>query len=110
MGLWMIFPFAGLEIIVLIICQYIRLRANQSSEIITFNGDDILVKRSCYQKAESWKYHRVWVKLLIRQPRYRGHPTQVVISSHGKEIELGSFLNKSDKKILIRNLKEIIHA
>jgi uncharacterized membrane protein len=54
-GLWMIFLFAGLEIILLIACQYIRLRANQSSETITVNSDDILVKRCCYQKVEPWK-------------------------------------------------------
>jgi uncharacterized membrane protein len=109
----MIFLFAGLEIILLIACQYIRLRANQSSETITVNRDDILVKRTCYQKVESWKYHRAWAKLQVRQPSlrqpsYRGHPKLVLLRSHGKEIEPGSFLSKQDKKILIRNLKNYI--
>lgn len=108
MGLWMIYPFAGLEIILLITCQYVRLRANQSTETISINGNDVTIIRSCYQKTESWTYHRVWSKLLVRQPHFRGHPKRVLLRSHGKEIELGSFLNKKDKKILIKNLKNIL--
>ena len=60
MGLWVIFLFAGLGIFVLIICKYIRLHANQSTETISIKGNAVTIIRRCYQKTESWKYHRVW--------------------------------------------------
>ena len=108
MGLWVVFLFAGLEIFVLVTCQYIRLHANQSTETINIKGNAVTIIRRCYEKTESWKYPRAWAKLLVRQPYFRGYPKRVLLRSHGKEIELGSFLNKKDKNILIRDLRSIL--
>lgn len=109
LGLWLIFPFAGLEIIVLFICLYLRVRANNSTEVITFDKTTVVVERGYYQAEQSWKYHRLWTKFFIKKPVIRGHPMQIFIRSHGKELELGSFLNKQDKEILIKDLKNIAY-
>lgn len=109
-GLWLIFPFAGLEISFLFICLYLRMRANVNTEVITFDDNTVLVERGCYYAEKSWKYHRLWSKIFVIQPVTRGNPKQVFIRSHGKELELGSFLNKTDKDTLIKDLKNVIYA
>jgi uncharacterized membrane protein len=109
-GLWLIFPFAGIEVGFLFICLYLRMRANINTEVITFDKDTVLVERGCYHAEQSWKYHRVWAKIFVRNPAIRGYPKQVFIRSHGKELELGSFLNKKDKELLIKNLKNVVYA
>jgi len=109
-GLWLIFPFAGLEIGVLFYCLYYRLRANINTEVITFDDSTVIIERGCYFAEKSWKYHRMWAKIFVKKPVYRGHPKKIFIRSHGKELELGAFLNKKDKEILIKNLKHIVYA
>ncbi len=110
LGLWLFFPFSGLEIFVLFTCLYLRARANNSTEIITFDQTTVVVERGRYHAEKSWKYHRLWTKIFVKQPTIRGYPKRIYIRSHGKELELGSFLNKQDKEILIKDLKNIIYA
>ena len=109
-GLWLIFPFAGLEVGFLFICLYLRLRANIRIEVITFDEGTVVVEHGHYHAEKSWKYHRMWAKIFVKKPKTRGYPKQVFIRSHGKELELGAFLNKRDKEILIKDLKNIVYA
>ena len=109
-GLWLIFPFTGLGIGFLTICLYLRLQANANTEIITFNQTSVTIERGCYHAEKSWKYHRLWAKIFVKKPIGYGYPKQVFIRSHGKELELGSFLNKKDKDRLIKELKDVIYA
>lgn len=109
-GLWLVFPFTGLAIGFLLFCLYIRLRANSNTEVITFDKDTVVIERGTYHAEKSWKYHRLWAKIFVKKPDTRGYPKRIFIRSHGKELELGSFLNKKDKELLIKNLKHIIYA
>lgn len=109
-GLWLMFPFAGLSVGFLLICLYLRVRANMNTEVITFDESTVVVERGCYHVEKSWKYHRLWTKIFVRKPVTRGYPKQIFIRSYGKELELGSFLNKADKETLIKELKNVIYA
>ena len=109
-GLWLVFPFAVLEIGFVFICLYLRMRANIETEVITFDENTVLVERGCYHAEKSWKYHRIWTKIFVKKPAIRGYPKQIFIRSYGKELELGSFLNKKDKEILIKELKTAVYA
>ena len=109
-GLWLVFPLSFLAIGFLFICFYLRLRANIKTEVITFDDSTVLVERGCYHAEESWRYHRIWTKIFVKEPTIRGYPKQIFIRSHGKELELGSFLNKKDKEILIKDLKTVIYT
>lgn len=109
-GLWLIFPFSGLEVGFLFTCLYLRLRANIRTEVITFDEGTVVVERGSYHAEKTWRYQRMWAKIFVKKPDTRGYPKQVFIRSHGKELELGAFLNKRDKEILIKNLKSIIYA
>ena len=109
-GIWLVFIFAGLEVSALLICLYLRLRANIRIEVITFDEDTVIIERGRYHAEKSWKYHRLWTKILVKRPGTYGRQKQIFIRSHGKELELGSFLNKQDKDILVQNLKSVIYT
>ena len=109
-GLWLIFPFAGLEVGFLAACLYLRIRANYNTEVIIFDETSVVVERGHYQVEKTWKYHRMWAKIFVKKPKLHGRPKQVFIRSHGKELELGSFLNKKDKEILIKDLKNAVYS
>ena len=109
-GLWLVIPFTSLTIGFLFICLYLRMRDNIKTEVITFDEDTVLVERGSYHAEKTWKYHRLWTKIFVKKPTTRGYPKQIFIRSHGKELELGSFLNKKDKEILIKDLKTAVYA
>lgn len=108
-GLWLIAPFSGLEVLVLLACLYLCVRSNIQTEVIKFSPDRVVIQQGRTFAEKSWEYQRSWAKIFVRKPRHRGHPYQVVIRSHGKELELGSFLNKEDREALVKKLRKIIY-
>ncbi len=109
-GLWLVFPFSLLEIGFVFVCLYLRMRANIKTEVITFDETIVLVERGHYHAEKSWKYHRIWTKFFVKKPATHGYPKKIFICSHGRELELGSFLNKKDKEILIKDLKNVVYT
>ncbi len=107
-GFWLIFPFAVLEVAFVFICLYLRMRANIKMEVITFDKTSVLIERGRYHAEKSWTYHRIWTKFFVKKPATHGYPKKIFICSHGRELELGSFLNKKDKEILIKDLKNLV--
>ncbi|HHJ35249.1 MAG TPA: DUF2244 domain-containing protein, partial [Gammaproteobacteria bacterium] len=67
-GLWLVFPFAGMEVGFLFFCLYYRLRANINTEVITFDDSTVVVERGSYSVEKSWKYHRMWAKIFVKKP------------------------------------------
>ena len=108
-GAWLIAPFSGLEVLALVACLYLCARKTIKTEVITFSPDKVTVEQGRTFAEKSWEYQRTWAKIFVRKPRHRGHPEQIVIRSHGREIELGSFLNKADKERLVKKLRRIIY-
>ncbi len=86
------------------------MRSNITTEVITFDECNVLIERGRYHSEKSWQYHRMWAKIFVKKPTLRGHPKKIFIRSHGKELELGSFLNKKDKEVLIKDLKNIVYT
>ena len=109
-GLWLIAPFSGLEVLALLACLYLCARSNIQTEVIKFSPDRVVVEQGRTFAEKSWVYHRSWAKIFVRKRRRIGQPDQVVIRSHGKEVELGSFLNKDDKETLVKKLRNIIYC
>ncbi|NNL06614.1 MAG: DUF2244 domain-containing protein [Gammaproteobacteria bacterium] len=108
-GLWLIAPFSGLEVLALLGCLYLCARSNIQTEVIKFSPDKVIIEQGRTFAEKSWEYHRTWAKIFVRKHKRRGHPDQVVIRSHGQEVELGSFLNSDDKEALVKKLRNIIY-
>jgi len=108
-GLWVIAPFSGVEILILLVCLYLCTRSNIQTEVIKFSPEKVIIEQGRTFAERSWEYQRIWAKIFVRKPKHRGHPDQIVIRSHGKELELGSFLNKEDKEKLVLKLRKIIY-
>lgn len=108
-GLWLIAPFSGLEVLALLACLYLCARSNIQTEVIKFSPDKVIIEQGRTFAEKTWEYHRTWAKIFVRKNRRIGHPDQVVIRSHGQEVELGSFLNGDDKETLVKKLRNIIY-
>ena len=109
-GLWLILPFSGLEIMLLYTGLSQCVRRNAIAQIITFHDNTVLIEQGRKCSEHSREYQRSWAKIFVKSPTYRGHPKRIFIRSHGKELELGAFLNKQDKDNLISKLKNVVYC
>jgi uncharacterized membrane protein len=109
-GLWLILPFSGMEILLFYVCLTVCVRRNKVTEVITFHDNTVIIEKGRTHAEDSWEYQRSWSKIFIKAPEHRGHPKRIFIRSHGKELELGAFLNKQDKENFISRLKNVVYC
>lgn len=108
MGAWMILPYSVLELSILAVCIYLCVQKCNRQEVITVKEHEVLIEKGIRNPSETWSYHRLWAKFLVRPAKHPWDAQVVSIASHGKELELGSFLNRDDKIQLIALLKRVV--
>lgn len=109
LGGWLVLPFSGLELILITVSLYMFFRRNNHCEVIRFTDDKVVVEYGKSEPEKSWEYQRHWSKIHVREHGLYDIP-KVSIKSHGKEMELGSFLNYDDKILFIDTLEKITLA
>ncbi len=104
MGLWPILPFAGLELAVLGYCFY-RCAVNaQNCEVITVDTEVVKVEKGRHGPESRWDLPRSWAAVAIERHGMRGRPSRLFLRSHGRRVELGTFLNEDERRDLARDL------
>ena len=103
---WLVLPFSGLEIILITTCLYLFFRHYNYQEVIRFSHDNLIIERGKDKPEKTWVYQRLWSKFYIHEQGIYDIP-KVCLLSHGKELELGAFLNYDDKQLFIEHLKQI---
>ena len=103
-----ILPFSILEVSALFAGIYCCAWQRQRKELIIFDTHHITIQKGFYQPQATYHYHRLWCQLIIRQALHSRNAPAVLLLSHGKELELGFFLNRQDKTILIKQLGTLL--
>jgi uncharacterized membrane protein len=104
-GAWLIFPFAGLDILVVYLAfRYVERRADDY-ECIAFRDDTIVIERQHAAKTERFDFNRLWVQVTLIE--FQGAKrSRLLLRSHGKEVEFGIHLTGEQRAALARRLKE----
>ena len=108
LGLWPVLPFAGAEIVVVGVGFYLSARSGQESEIVSVADDLVAVERHRRRLHERLEMQRAWAQIRLLRPKIRWYPSQLVIRSHGKAVELGGFLNEEERHQLAGKLQRAI--
>jgi len=106
-GAWLILPFAGLEMLVLGIALYMVARRNASWQSISVSEDLVeVVEHGLNDEQQS--FQRAWASVVHEQPRINGHPSRLLIRSHGRSLEVGACLGESEKAYLAHELGKVM--
>ena len=97
MGYWPILPFAGLELIALGAAFYLCQTRAEMVEVISRQGDRVAVEKGRGQPTERWDFDRHWVQVALLRSRIAGHPSQLVLRSHGRQVPVGEFLREDER-------------
>lgn len=105
-GGWLVLPFSGLELVLISVSVYMFFQHNNHCEVITFTDHQVIIERGRKSPEKSWEYPRHWSKIHVKEHGLYDIP-KVSIKSHGREMEIGSFLGHKEKLLFIQTLKEV---
>ena len=107
-GMWPILPFAGLELFLLGLALGLSMRRGQEGEVITVESDRVIVESRQSGGTASREFARLWARVELRRAPRSGHPSRLVILSHGQGVEVGRALTESARRELYRRLEKMI--
>ena len=107
-GFWPVLPFAGAEIMAVGAGLYLCALDGRETEIVSVHGDKVEVEKSRPRRSNRWEFQRAWAQIRLLPPRVHWYPTRLVIRSHGREVQLGGFLNEDERQQLAGELRRAI--
>jgi len=104
LGLWLVLPFAGLEMLALGIGLYVVACRCYECEVISINGDSIRIERGRDYPREQWTLGRTWARVVLERCPRAWYPSRLLLRSHGRSVEVGRFLDEEERQRLADEL------
>jgi uncharacterized membrane protein len=98
-GAWMVLPFTGIEILVLLIVMYRVSRKCYRKEVIRLTKDSIVVEQGQNKPVTSWHSELFWTRLIIQSQSHSWHSNRLFLRGRHDQIEIGAFLSDPEKDI-----------
>ena len=108
-GFTLVLPFSGLEVLALGAALYITAWRGGAREVITITNDSVYVETGRAQPDQRHDFQRYWTKVVLRRPWVAWYPSKLLLCSHGREIEVGRFLNEEERRGHAKILQSAIH-
>lgn len=106
-GAWLVLPFAGLEVGVLVWAFRHVAQHAQDYEKIIIQGDRVTVESQNAERFSKQEFNRHWAQLKL-DISVRGN-CHLALRSYGKEFELGRFLSSPQRIMLAKQLRTQLH-
>lgn len=103
-GAWLVFPFAGLEIAAVAYAFYVNHCHAEDYESITIEGDQLAIEKHYHRSTTRAVFHRYWARIFLRKDP--GGNQRLWLRSHGKEVEVGRFMNSEQCLALAQQLQQ----
>lgn len=107
-GLWMVIPFAGAEIVLIVVCLYLTLKRLSRQEVITVDSEAIKLEWGYNQPDVTVNLPRRWSRLSYYCADSPFEMGDLSVSAHGKRYALGRCLNREEKKALYTELQAVL--
>ncbi|HEB77552.1 MAG TPA: DUF2244 domain-containing protein [Methylothermaceae bacterium] len=98
-GAWLVLPFSGGELLLLIYALSCSMRWSALREVITIDQDRVVIEKGPDAK---YQFIRAWFRVAW-QP---GPTPKLLVGSHGKWVEVGAFLGEEEKRALAKTLQQ----
>ena len=107
LGYWPVLPFAGAEIGLLAWALHSNMQRRFERETIDISESEVTISYSRGKPARV-VFPRHWARVKIRRPDSPLHRSRLVIESHGRAYEVGSFLTEEERRQLAAALRSQI--
>lgn len=108
MGLWLVLPFAGLEMLVLGLALYHCATRASTWELISIEAEQVKVVVGRRQIEKQCAFDRCWTQVVLEPAACKGHPSRLLLRARGWEVEVGAQLVEEERQQLAGALKEAV--
>lgn len=107
-GLTLVLPFSGLEMLALGAALYITALRGGERQVITISDREIIVEIGRKQPEQRYQFQRAWARIILERVPASWYPSRLLIRSHGRELEIGRFLNEQERLGLANCLRQAL--
>ena len=104
-GFWPVLPFAGVELLALGTALYVTACRGARNEVVSVTPDLVEVHKGRRGPEQSWEFPRSWARVALLEQPGGWYPSRLLIRSHGREVEVGGFLNEQERRRLAAQLR-----
>lgn len=105
-GFWPILPFAGAEVALLVWAMMHSQRRGRYREVVTVGRHEVTLERGFAPGEQREVFTRSWVQAQLEHGPWQ--ESRVLLSAHGRRVELGACLTSEERKALYKRLRQIL--
>lgn len=106
-GAWPVFGFFGLDVALLYFAFRMNYRAALARETVRLDEVELAVQRiSPSGHVRRWSFQPYWLR--VRHEAASEYPVPLVLASHGRQLEIASFLSQPEKTELAAALRDAL--
>ena len=106
-GLWLVLPFAGLEMLVLVLAFSVVKKSSACREVVSVVDENIIIETGRTRPEKSCVFQRAWTQILLQAPQIKGYPSRLLLRCGSRQVEVGACLNNDERHALRRRLLEL---
>lgn len=111
LGLWMVLPFVGLELVAVAAAFLCHGRHATDAERIELAGDRLTVERIEAERSRRWEFDRRRVRVEVdERGAGMGARVRVHVASRGEQVEIGRHLLDAKRAALARELRTALES
>jgi len=107
-GLTLVLPFCGLEMLALGAALYVTSWRGSIREVVTVDEKSVAIESGRDKPTERHEFQRPWTQVILERSAGSWYPSRLLIRSHGRQVEIGRFLNEEERRGLAEALNRII--
>jgi len=100
-GLWLVLPFAGIEMAALAWAFYVNGRHAGDYERFVLDASELVVEIRDAERIESHRFPVSWVRVVARESR---RDIRIALALHGRELSIGRHLDAHGRKRIATEL------
>jgi uncharacterized membrane protein len=109
-GLWVVMLFSGLEMLALGATLYYCACCAGRREVITIRNGGVEVAKGRHRMEQQWTFQRCWTQVRLEASWHGWYASRLKLASHGREVEVGGYLNEEERRDLARRLGTAIRV
>lgn len=103
-GYWLVLPFAGLELLAVGMGLYVVSCRCHQREVIFISATAVCIEKGRNFPKHQWTFTRPWVRVVLEQGDQGRRSSRLSIRSQGQVVEIGDFLNETERRCLASHL------
>ena len=107
-GLTLILPFAGLELLALGVVLYISAWRSNIKEVVNITEEKIRIEIGRDVPEKIYELDKAWANIVLERSWNNWYPSRLLLRSHGRQLEIGKFLNEQERQCLAIELNKAI--